>query len=274
MNKETRRICFDETLQIEAYQLCGMIPDLPNHFHEHYAVGVIAAGNRRLRCKNREYLLEPGDIILLNPGESHACAAVDGDLDYRGFNIAPNVMERIRMEIAGTRDRVCFSRPVVRDEAAGGLIRRLHEMVCARSGEFEKEETLLIFLELVMELYTQPFAQDSAACRTEVGKACEWMEKHYAERVTLEDICAAAHLTKSTLLRAFTREMGITPYRFLENLRINRARAFLEQGDMPAEAAVKAGFSDQSHFSSFFTMFTGLTPGAYRNMFQETGVHQ
>lgn len=86
MNKETRRICFDETLQIEAYQLCGMIPDLPNHFHEHYAVGVIAAGNRRLRCKNREYLLEPGDIILLNPGESHACAAVDGDLDYRGFN--------------------------------------------------------------------------------------------------------------------------------------------------------------------------------------------
>lgn len=101
MNKETRRICFDETLQIEAYQLCGMIPDLPNHFHEHYAVGVIAAGNRRLRCKNREYLLEPGDIILLNPGESHACAAVDGDLDYRGFNIAPNVMERIRMEIAG-----------------------------------------------------------------------------------------------------------------------------------------------------------------------------
>lgn len=73
----------------------------------------------------------------------------------------------------------------------------------------------------------------------------------------MEDICAAAHLTKSTLLRAFTREMGITPYRFLENLRINRARAFLEQGDMPAEAAVKAGFSDQSHFSSFFTMFTG-----------------
>lgn len=52
-----------------------------------------------------------------------------------------------------------------------------------------------------------------------------------------------------------------------ESLRIGRAKKLLEQGASPMEAALQTGFSDQSHFTNYFTRFIGLTPGAYRDIF-------
>lgn len=51
--------------------------------------------------------------------------------------------------------------------------------------------------------------------------------------------------------------------------RVDRARHLLERGLSPAETALAAGFSDQSHFTNYFTAYTGLTPGAYRALFRE-----
>ncbi len=76
---------------------------------------------------------------------------------------------------------------------------------------------------------------------------------------------------KSYLLRAFTRQVGVSPYRYLQTIRLGRARKFLEQGMVPVDAAVSAGFSDQSHFTNFFKEFTGLTPKQYQKIFTEKG---
>ena len=76
-----------------------------------------------------------------------------------------------------------------------------------------------------------------------------------------------AGLDKYYLLRAFTRVKGITPYRYLENVRIARAKALLETGMPPVEAALSAGFADQSHFTKFFKCFIGLTPKQYQRIF-------
>ena len=70
-------------------------------------------------------------------------------------------------------------------------------------------------------------------------------------------------------LRAFAREKGVTPYNYLESLRIGEAKKLLEQGVPPAEAALRTGFSDQSHFTNYFSRFIGLSPGAYREIFTE-----
>lgn len=41
----------------------------PNHFHEHYVIGLIERGNRHLLCKNKSYDLQSGDLMLMNPKE-------------------------------------------------------------------------------------------------------------------------------------------------------------------------------------------------------------
>ena len=103
--------------------------------------------------------------------------------------------------------------------------------------------------------------------REVVEKVCAFLETHFAEHITLEGLCCYAGLSKSTLLRAFTKNKGITPYRYLETLRIGEAKKLLEQGVPPVDAALRTGFSDQSHFSRYFHLLIGLSPGAYRDIF-------
>ena len=112
-----------------------------------------------------------------------------------------------------------------------------------------------------------PFEDCAPECTREIERACAFMEQNFDRRISLDQICRHGGLSKSALLRAFTRAKGVTPYRYLETVRINRAKALLEQGVPPIEAAARTGFSDQSHFTNYFSRFIGLAPGVYREMF-------
>ena len=93
MKKEIRTVVYDDELHIEAYRFEGIVQPFPNHFHEYYVIGFIENGERVLSCKNKEYTITKGDVLLFNPGDNHACVqSDDGTLDYRGFNITKEVM--------------------------------------------------------------------------------------------------------------------------------------------------------------------------------------
>jgi len=171
--------------------------------------------------------------------------------------------------VTGKRQLPGFSRNVVCDEEAICYLRPLHEMVMNGVGEFGKEESLLFLISTLIQNYGQPFESCIPECRQEIEKACEFIDKHFTERIYLDQICRHAGLSKSTLLRAFTKAKGVTPYRYLETVRINEAKKLLQQGVPPLEAAMQTGFSDQSHFTNYFSSFIGLAPGVYREIFFE-----
>ncbi|MPN58983.1 HTH-type transcriptional activator Btr [bioreactor metagenome] len=89
------------------------------------------------------------------------------------------------------------------------------------------------------------------------------------KNITLNELSELAGLSKYYLLRSFTKQKGISPYRYLETIRIDRAKKLLEKGLLPIEAALQTGFADQSHFSNFFKKFIGLTPKQYMNIFKD-----
>ena len=81
---------------------------------------------------------------------------------------------------------------------------------------------------------------------------CDYLEAHCDRRITLEQLSTLAGLSKYHLLRCFTRQKGITPLPlYWKRCGWNRARALLEQGATPLDAALRAGFADQSHFNHF-----------------------
>ncbi|WP_434309406.1 helix-turn-helix domain-containing protein [Hominifimenecus sp. rT4P-3] len=267
MKKEVRTVVYDDDLRVEAYRLEGVIQPFPNHFHEYYVIGLIEGGVRELSCKNQKYTIQKGNILLFNPGDNHACVQSDGNtLDYRGVNITKEVMLDLAEEITGRRDFPEFSRHVILDEEAACYLRPLHDWIMKGSSEFRKEEYLLLLLSMLIQKYGRSF-EPGIPCPEEIEKACVFMEQHYGERIYLEQICRCAGLSKSALLRAFTRAKGVTPYGYLENIRIGKAKKLLEQGVTPMEAALQTGFSDQSHFTNYFNRFIGLTPGVYRDIF-------
>lgn len=270
MQKEIRNIHYDSDLGIEAYRFEGVLQPFPNHFHEHYTIGFIKEGHRTMLCQNREYHVSEGDVILLQPQQNHACLPYrDCPLHFYGLNVLPEVMESLTEEVTGKAFQPSFTVPALKDPEMAETICKLNEMIFDGVREFEKEELLLGLTDLLMGYCHDEAEAPDGHPFDDIAEACRYMEAHFDEHVSLEDLCRVTAMSKSTLLRAFTRTKGITPYRYLETLRINRAKELLAAGAAPIDAAAATGFTDQSHFNRYFTRFIGLSPGMYRNIFKK-----
>ena len=272
MEKEIRTVCYDDDLRLEAYRFEGIVQSFPNHFHNYYVIGFIESGTHCLSCKNKEYTVGQGNILLFNPNDNHSCVQCDGEaFDYRGLNISKETMLSLVEEVTGQRELLGFSENVIKNDELNIYLHSLHQSIMEGSKEFEKEEMLLLLISLLIEQYGQPYEGCIPECREEIERTCVFMSAHFAEHISLENLCKCSGLSKSTLLRAFTRSKGVTPYRYLQIVRIDKAKEMLEQGVPLVDAAIRTGFSDQSHFSNFFHMFIGLSPAAYRHIFKEGG---
>ena len=164
MKKETRTVVYDDELRIEAYRFEGIVQPFPSHFHEHYVIGFVEKGERVLSCRDREYAIEEGSIVLFNPGDSHACVQSDGGtFDYRGVNISKEIMLDLAEEVTGKRELPGFSENVVYDEEAACHLRPLHEMVMKGQGSLRRRKPCCSCFRILSRITGSP---PSAASRS------------------------------------------------------------------------------------------------------------
>ena len=269
--QEQRHVYYDRDLDIEAYNLSGIVQKFPNHFHEYYVIGFIEGGKRHLWCKGKEYDTSAGDLILFNPRDNHYCAPVNGELlDYRAVNIKPEVMSRAVKEITGEAYMPYFTQNLVYKSDITQSVQDLYQAVLSNAPLLEKEENLFFLLDQILREYASDFeSADVLRPNRQIQSLCQYMEEHFAENVTLDELLSMTDFGKSYLLRSFTRQTGVSPYRYLQTIRLDKAKRFLEEGIAPIDAAGMAGFSDQSHFTHFFKEFIGLTPKQYQRIFQD-----
>lgn len=268
MMKEKRIIVYDEQLKIEAYQFKGIIQKFPNHFHDYYVIGFIEKGNRILSCKNNEYVLKTGDILLLNPLDNHTCYSEDGEaLDYRCLNISKAVMKKIVEEIFTIDYLPEFNDPVIFSSDLVEALKLLHEMIMKKETEFFKEELFYLLLEQLIKEYAILASNKKLEFKEPIKKVKQFLDDNYEKQISLNELSELSGMNKYTLIRNFTHEMQTTPYQYLETIRINHAKELLETGINLTEAAMLSGFSDQSLFTRFFKKLIGLTPKQYQNIF-------
>lgn len=269
--QEQRHIYYDGDLDVEAYNLAGIVQKFPNHFHEYYVIGFIEGGKRHLCCRNREYDLTEGDLILFNPRDNHFCAPVNGEvLDYQAVNIKTETMRKAALEITGRDYLPHFTQNVVYQSDITMSLKSLYEAILKRRPKIEKEEAFYFLLEQILKEYTTDFDESRPEKPDDtIQRLCTYMEAHYAENISLDDLSDMAGLSKYYLLRFFTKQIGVSPYRYLQTIRIQEAKKLLEKGTAPVEAAGRTGFADQSHFSNFFKEFIGLTPKQYMKIFTD-----
>jgi AraC-like DNA-binding protein len=103
---------------------------------------------------------------------------------------------------------------------------------------------------------------DAAAPKVE--RVADYIDTHFADPLPLQDLCEAAHLSGSYLIRAFKKRYGVAPHEYQTNRRIQYAKARLRDGASLAQVALDVGFADQAHFQRVFKRMTAATPGQYR----------
>lgn len=270
MGKEIRTVCFDSELMVEAYQFEGIMQRFPNHFHDDYVIGFVEKGQRLLSCKNRHYQINPGDLVVFNPGDNHTCEQADNEtLDYRCINITPEIMRETVFEITGKEYLPNYLQNVLVQSELAICLRDLHQMLLNEEKDFRKEEKFMFLIDSSLEQSTDG---NSLVTVTESNAAlkivCEYLEENYANNITLQDLVGLIGLNKYSLIRSFTREKGITPYYYLETIRVSKAKKLLEKGLMPVDVAFQTGFYDQSHFTNCFKKYLGVTPRYYGQIFK------
>lgn len=274
MKTETRLVYYDTELEIEAYYLKGIVQKFPNHFHEDYVIGYIESGQRYAYCKGQKYVVRPGDLIIFNPHDTHACEQVgEFPLDWRCINVRPEIMTKIAFEITGKEFLPYFNQTVDFDSDLVPLLRELHTMIVQAEKDFQKEEVFFLFMEQLMDDFIGTCG--ISQLHTEINESheikivCEYLEENYTNTISLEELCQITGFSKSYLLRSFTKQKGISPYRYLETIRIDKAKKLLQNGMKPIYVAMETGFSDQSHFTNFFKNLIGLTPRQYMDIFKD-----
>lgn len=120
-------------------------------------------------------------------------------------------------------------------------------------------------------LSQQPFIDSSFIINKKdelVDKVQDWMMSNYASVISLDGICEIFNVSKRTLIRRFKNACGETPVTYLQKIRVEKAKHFLETSNMPIERIVeKVGYEDTASFRKLFNTHTQLTPKVYRERF-------
>jgi AraC-like DNA-binding protein len=102
-----------------------------------------------------------------------------------------------------------------------------------------------------------------------VDSIIRYMMEHYAEALSLDDLCAKARISRSYLGSLFKKVTGRSPVDYLIEIRVNQAKAMLRDGYQVSEVALKTGFSDLFYFSKCFKKREGISPSGYAGQSQE-----
>lgn len=146
MLNEIRTVFLDSDLSIEAYRFKGIMQKFPSHFHEYYVIGFIEEGQRSLVCKGKEYIINPGDLLLFNPYDTHSCEQIDGKtLDYRCINVTPEIMKKMVLEINGHECLPCFNQNVLFNSELVDNLRELHLKISQDESELKRKNSFYTY---------------------------------------------------------------------------------------------------------------------------------
>jgi AraC-like DNA-binding protein len=269
MIRPNEKICF------HGYPVAGVdamtartVRSFPRHTHDQYGIGLVDAGGHASWSGKGHVEAGPGQFICVNPGEVHDGRAIGGrPRAWRILYFETAVMDDIRADVLeGAATSFVFVSPVFDSDPLRGAFDTAFAYATAGAPPQTMScETAMV--ELVANLH----GHTTAATRNDrrpsgcIRRSRCRIDADPAAPVTLADLAKEAGLSRFQLLRAFARELGLTPHAYIVQRRIAVARELIRSGRALADVAVIAGFYDQSHLTRCFMRQYGVTPRRYAN---------
>jgi AraC-like DNA-binding protein len=237
------------------------------HSHETFSIGAVTGGESLYLNGRAREQVRSGTVVLMNPGDVHACNPLGAQpWSYRMFHVDSRWLGELQGDPehgAGAR----FQPYAAIASQSAGLYARLGSLhaLCAdpAAGALEKQDAALDFFTF-RHAMVHPAPAMARRPDHQVLRAAEYLRDHRTGTPKLDDLCTAAGLSPSYLIRAFKARYGMTPHAYLVNCRIQYCRERLRRGHPIAEVALAAGFADQAHLQRAFKRHVAATPGQYR----------
>ena len=237
----------------------------PRHAHDQFGLGLMLSGaNRGWTRFFGQIETSAGDVMFCNPGEIHDGNPIEGKArSWTMIYIEPALINlAVGEEIGGELE---IARPVVQDALTRQHFTRFFaSLTDLRPDPLGQEEDLIRALACILQQSSARRSRCMNGPSPSIAKVLQRLNSATDQPVSLTDLATLAGVNRFQLLRAFARQVGITPHAYLVQKRVLIARNLLASGAMPALAAADAGFADQSHMSRAFLRYVGVTPARYR----------
>jgi AraC-like DNA-binding protein len=231
-----------------------------------YSIEYVIRGRGSLRLQNRCHVLQPGCVFSYGPGVRQDIATEPAEplvkyfVDFSGLQ-AKEILRQCRLP-AGNLVQVFPPNEIqnIFDELVHSGRRRARQdaELCAK---------LLECLALKIAGARTPQTEAGGLSFTTYQQCRQHLEAHFHRLKTLREMAEECHLDAAYLCRLFQRYDHQSPYQFLMRLKMNQAAEWLQQsGALVKQVAVRAGFSDQFHFSRAFKGVFGVAPDVFRRL--------
>ncbi|WP_085583517.1 MULTISPECIES: AraC family transcriptional regulator [unclassified Pseudomonas] len=237
------------------------------HSHAHFSIGAITAGRSTYVHEQSQHEVAAGTVVLMNPGDVHACNPIDDQpWSYLMLYVETPWLTDLQHQLGFSADlefrRFCATRS--NDPGLFRDLQALYRILVDDQQDVLRKESAAVEFFSDLQTRLNPAAAPVREPNSKLEHAAAFIRAHCTQLLSLDDICAAAQLSPSYLIRAFKQHYGMTPHAYVVNQRIQFARERLRSGQLIADVALEAGFADQAHFQRVFKQHLAATPGQYR----------
>ncbi|WP_462378818.1 AraC family transcriptional regulator [Pseudomonas sp. Marseille-QA0892] len=238
------------------------------HAHDSFVFAVIESGVERFRYRGQDHYADAGTIALLNPDEVHTGErGDDSGWRYRVFYPSASAILGVFEELGyRTGTMPAFEGCLRQDGDACTMLLRLHRLFETNASVLQQQTAWRDVLLCLFQRYARlPSPRSPGHEPAAVTRAKERLSASLSDPPSLDALAAEVGLSAFHFSRVFRRTVGMPPYAWLCQRRLEQAKVLLRAGCLPLEVAALLGFSDQSHLTRQFKRAYGVAPGEYRS---------
>lgn len=252
------------------------------HTSESLEFTFIQSGLVEIEVNSKLFVLHKGQIHMIIPGDTYIFRSLTPDSRYIHIAFDPNFIR----PAANNFFEAKFFQPLAEGKlTVPRILSPEDDGYDAIRKEFDRPDLNVVGTDIFKyQLYatavslctgiipycaTRDCAKTSQKNTADIVWIClNYIQKHYAEKISLSELADLVHLHPNYLCALFKEITGITLFEHLTRYRINRAARILRSNRTPInQVAELCGFQSASFFCRKFTEFYGMTPSAYRKNF-------
>lgn len=223
------------------------------------------SGTGRIKHMNREYMLKPDQLVILDGRQYHYQSTLGEQWRYLLINVSGSCAFTYTAMFNGSDGHPLSLQNRISIPAVFDRIRSISDHFDLRG---EREITRLLtdlLTNLIAMKETDTFSRRYSRHQATLEESIRYLQSHFQDPISVEDLASRCHVSTNHYLNIFKAYTGQTPYSYLLRYRIQQAKQLLLQSTASVEdIARQTGFSDSKNFICCFKKTVGTTPLQFR----------
>ncbi|MEH7106388.1 AraC family transcriptional regulator [Bacillus sp. JJ1764] len=263
--------CYETTITQNIHQY------IPLHWHDEFQFVHVIKGEANFQINEESITVQKGEGLFINSG----CLHMAKDMNHSGctyicLNVSPHFVlsqelytTYVNPYIQATNLPYLHLDPKeIWEKNILNAILNINQLIQQKTSYYEMGITIqltLIWKNMVENGFQLKFEQSEMVKSQRMKQMLNWIHLHYAEKILLEDIAKAGHLSRSECCRYFKRILKKTPLHYVTDYRIQKSLLLLQHPESNVtDVAYQVGFNSTSYFIETFRKSMSMTPLAYK----------